>query len=226
MYWQRLGNLPYKLALQKVCGGNATALESLCGAEIIRIIDEHICIDFLNEQLAEFENTSKVNSENARSGWEKRKKNATVKRPHSDRNAIREEKRREENTQNVDIFSNAFDNLYIDGQRMKWSHIDFDFEYDTFCNKVRGSPDRYKGHDVDGLRLAFQAQLRSAKSKPKPAKIEQNPYEIAELNKSLWTQQAWENEYKWQLKRDPEFRKHFGYDELRIGKTMGGNGER
>lgn len=96
MYWQRLGDLPYKLAVQKACKGNATALDSLCDDGIIKLIDGMICIDFLNEQLAEFGNTSKVNSENARSGWEKRRKDATAKRPQSDRNAIREEKRRED----------------------------------------------------------------------------------------------------------------------------------
>ena len=96
IYWQRLGNLPYKLALQKVCGGNASALQSLCDHDVIKLIDDHLCIDFLNEQLAEFENTSKVNSENARSGWEKRRNKATVKRPHSDPNAIRGEERRED----------------------------------------------------------------------------------------------------------------------------------
>lgn len=96
VYWQRIGDLSYKLAAQKVCNGNATALDSLISEEIIKVIDGMICIDFLNEQLSEFENISSKNSENARSGWEKRKNNATSKRPHSDRNAIREEKKREE----------------------------------------------------------------------------------------------------------------------------------
>ncbi len=63
MYWQRLGELPYKLAVGKICKGNATALDSLIEDEIIKVIDGDICIDFLNEQLSEFESTSKVNSE-------------------------------------------------------------------------------------------------------------------------------------------------------------------
>lgn len=96
MYWQRLGDLPYKLAVQKICSGNATALDSLCEEGVIKVIEGMICIDFLNEQLAEFENTSNKNSENARLGWEKRRNNATVMRPHSEPNAIREDKRREE----------------------------------------------------------------------------------------------------------------------------------
>lgn len=96
IYWQRLGELPYKLALQKVCGGNATALTSLCNEGVIKVIEDMICIDFLNEQLVEFENTSSVNSKNAREGWEKRRKNATALQPQSERNAIREDKRRED----------------------------------------------------------------------------------------------------------------------------------
>ena len=96
IYWQRLGELPYKLALQKVCGGNATALTSLCNEGVIKVIEDMICIDFLNEQLVEFENTSSVNSKNAREGWEKRRKNATALQTQSERNAIREDKRRED----------------------------------------------------------------------------------------------------------------------------------
>jgi hypothetical protein len=57
----------------------------------------------------------------------------------------------------------ALDELYLDGQRPKWSHINFDFELNTFLEKVRGSPGHYAGHDTDGIRLAFQSQLRKAK---------------------------------------------------------------
>lgn len=59
----------------------------------------------------------------------------------------------------------AFDEIYLDAQRMKWPHLDFDFQYRTFCEKVRGSPEHYQGHDPGGVRLAFQAQLRNAKPK-------------------------------------------------------------
>ena len=96
MYWQRLGELPYKLAVQKICKGNATAFDSLITDQIIKVIDGMICIDFLNEQLSEFENVSETNSKNARDGWKKRRKKATPMRPHSDPNAIREEEIRED----------------------------------------------------------------------------------------------------------------------------------
>lgn len=59
----------------------------------------------------------------------------------------------------------ALDELYIDSEKTKWSHVDFSFELETFRNKVRGSPDHYRNHDTSGIRLAFQSQLRNAKHK-------------------------------------------------------------
>lgn len=99
MYWSRLGSLPFKLAVQKLCGGNATAFDSLIEEGIFEVIDGDVCIGFLNEQLDGFEDQSKTNRSNALKGWEKRrKKDATAKRPQSDRNAIREEKKIEEDS--------------------------------------------------------------------------------------------------------------------------------
>lgn len=103
MYWSRLGELPFKLAVQKLCAGNATALNSLCEENIIEVVEGNIFIKFLSEQLNEFEDTSKQNSKNAKEGWEKRRKqkelserNATASNPQSESDAIREEKIREE----------------------------------------------------------------------------------------------------------------------------------
>lgn len=103
MYWSRLGDLPLKLATQKLCAGNATALNSLCDDNIIAIESEFIRIDFLEEQLLEFKNTSTQNSKNAKEGWDKRReikalseRNASASIPQSQSDAIREEKRREE----------------------------------------------------------------------------------------------------------------------------------
>jgi hypothetical protein len=103
LYWSRLGDVPLKLAALKLCGGNATALESLCDEDIIAIEDGLICIDFLELQLSEFKDLSETNRKNARDGWEKRRKakkvsdrNATAYDSQSETDAIREEKRREE----------------------------------------------------------------------------------------------------------------------------------
>jgi len=103
MYWSRLGDVPLKLAVNKLCAGNATAFDSLIKENIFTVIDELICIDFLNEQLGEFDNTSKKNSKNAKDGWVKRRlskdeseRNATAYDSQCESDAIREEKRRED----------------------------------------------------------------------------------------------------------------------------------
>lgn len=59
----------------------------------------------------------------------------------------------------------AFDEIYLEQQKMKWPHLDFIFEFRTFCEKVRGSPDHYANHETSGLRLALQSQLRGSKGK-------------------------------------------------------------
>jgi hypothetical protein len=103
MYWSRLGDIPLKLAIQKLCAGNATALSSLCDEKVIEVIDGNIFIKFLSEQLNEFEDTSKQNSKNAKDGWIKRRKqkdlserNATALISQCENDAIREDKIRED----------------------------------------------------------------------------------------------------------------------------------
>jgi uncharacterized protein YdaU (DUF1376 family) len=61
--------------------------------------------------------------------------------------------------------NSALNEIYLDQQKPKWGHIDFDFEVNTFKEKVRGSPEHYRNHDSSGLKLAFQSQLRNAKKK-------------------------------------------------------------
>lgn len=112
MYWSRLGDVPLKLAIQKLCAGNATALNSLCDEKIIEVLDGNIFIKFLSEQLNEFEDTRKQNSKNAKEGWEKRRKqkeeserNATALSPQCENDAIREDKIIEDEIKkdNIDI---------------------------------------------------------------------------------------------------------------------------
>ena len=131
MYWSRLGDLPYRLVIQKVCGGNANALNPLFEDDIISV-DENdiIVISFLQEQLSEFSNISNQNSKNAKDGWEKRRKqkelserNATAYNSQSESDAIREEKRREDeikekNNNKFDfkksLLSFGFDSILVD----------------------------------------------------------------------------------------------------------------
>jgi uncharacterized protein YdaU (DUF1376 family) len=74
----------------------------------------------------------------------------------------------------------AFDEIYLEGQKMKWSHIDFPFQFKAFIEKVRGSPSHYASHTSDGLRLALQSQLRNAKMKPNGySKAKHSPADLA-----------------------------------------------
>tara|TARA_R110000868_G_scaffold176174_1_gene413618 strand:- start:121 stop:825 length:705 start_codon:yes stop_codon:yes gene_type:complete len=103
MYWSRLGDVPIKLAIQKLCNGNATAFNSLCDEHIIEVLEGNIFIKFLSEQLGEFEDISKQNSKNAKDRWEKYRKQkaeceriATASIPQCENDAIREDKSKED----------------------------------------------------------------------------------------------------------------------------------
>lgn len=67
-------------------------------------------------------------------------------------------------------FKEAFDEIYLEDQEMKWPQLDFKFQFRTFCEKVRGSPEHYRLHTTNGLRLALQKQLRDAKPNTKNRK--------------------------------------------------------
>jgi len=170
MYWARLGEVPLKLAIQKLCGGNATALDSLIREHIISVEDDQICIDFLNEQLDEFENISETNSQNALEGWKKRRKNATAMRPQSDGNAIREEERREEKIRGEEklpnfeeSFKDAFDEITCDRYKMVYKETDLGRELQLFRIKCDNDKPTYYSRDAAGLRTAFQYQLKTAR---------------------------------------------------------------
>ncbi len=235
MYWQRLGDLPYALALRKVCGGNAVALQALCDADVLKVIDDMICIDFLNEQLSEFEDTSKQNSKNARDGWETRRqkqKNATASIPQSDRiaNAMPEEKRREEHIYGSGNISIAIRPKYIKDRPIRIFDLRLFFEetkqvadldlkgWTHFAAFINDNAGRVF-NDPDHVYNSFRQFCESYK----PPASEPDKYENAAYNRTLWTVEAWEKAYAWQLKDNNDFRKHFGYEELPSSKAMGGN---
>lgn len=98
LYWSRLGNVPYRLAIQKLCGGNTNALQSLYDAKIIDVIDDNIFIKFLSIQLSKFEDKSDKNRQIALDAWEKRRKlkelnesDANALQTQYERNTIRED---------------------------------------------------------------------------------------------------------------------------------------
>lgn len=99
VYWQRLGELPYAFALQRHCGGNKNALQTMNNVEVLHAVEgENIRIEWLDEQLEERKEKSVKASKSASKRWGKKKVNANGMRTHSERNANRrEEKRKEEN---------------------------------------------------------------------------------------------------------------------------------
>jgi len=54
VYWSRLGDLPVKLASQKLCSGDKNKLNNLIDDNIIRIEGEYIFIKFLDSQMHDF----------------------------------------------------------------------------------------------------------------------------------------------------------------------------
>ncbi|MEZ7496450.1 hypothetical protein QO206_13205 [Leeuwenhoekiella aequorea] len=96
MYWSRLGDLDYALALQKLCNGITNELDLLMQREIFIVENEKIVIEFLDEQLEDFQTTSKKRVKAARKRWGESKSNANALQNECKSNAIREEKRRED----------------------------------------------------------------------------------------------------------------------------------
>jgi len=100
MYWARLGDVKTKLAVQKLCNGNANALQELIEEEIIYVIEDKIIIHFLDYQLKEFNAVSDKRKKAANKRWEqdtdKQDVNASALQVQSKSNAIREEKIRED----------------------------------------------------------------------------------------------------------------------------------
>lgn len=144
MYWSRLGDVPLKLAVQKLCAGNATAFNPLCDEKIIEVLEGNIFIKFLSEQLNEFDDVSKQNSKNAKEGWEKRRKqrdecdrNATALISQCENDAIREDKSIGNEIKKDNIIT--INNIEVRKLKFSQSLIPFVSEYGKdlirdFCN--------------------------------------------------------------------------------------------
>lgn len=188
MYWSRLGDVSFKLAVQKLCGGNAVALKSLCDNNVIEVIDENIYIKFLSEQLNEFEDTSKKNSKNAKEGWIKRRlskelseANATALPTQSDPNAIREDKRREDkiiNKIDFDIFWDLYDKKVGEKEKIKkkWNNLNLETQNQIleFIPKYKkAKPDKQFRKDPSTFfnNKSWNDEIIEAAKTPEPFKI-------------------------------------------------------
>lgn len=69
-----------------------------------------------------------------------------------------------------DQLDSVYDPIYRENLILTFRDIDIDDEWEKFKVKVRGSPEKYRNRDADGIRLAFSYQLRTA-----PKKYERTP---------------------------------------------------
>jgi len=106
-YWLKLGNINYAFALQKYCNRNAKVLQELVDNKIITLIDDKICISFLEKQLNEFKNVSEKRTEAANKRWGNKGKDAIALQLESKSNAIREDKIRIDKRRKENIINNA-----------------------------------------------------------------------------------------------------------------------
>ena len=100
-YWLKLGCISYAFALHKYCRKDAIILQELIDNGIVDLDGDKIIIKFLDEQLEEFQNTSDKRRHAANKRWN----DASAMQVHSKSNAIREDKRREDNKKEQDVFS-------------------------------------------------------------------------------------------------------------------------
>lgn len=80
MYWSRLGELPYRLCIQKVCAGDKKLLDELINEKLIRIENDKIVIAFLDEQLQELSETREKRVEAGKKGGKNRSLRPDIER--------------------------------------------------------------------------------------------------------------------------------------------------
>ena len=95
-YWIKLGCISYAFALHKYCNRNASVLQELKNNGVIDIINDQIIIKFLDLQLKEVKEVSEKRRKAAEKRWNS-KKYASALQVQSKSNAIREDKKREDN---------------------------------------------------------------------------------------------------------------------------------
>lgn len=99
LYWSQEGELSLSKCKRRFSGCNANAWKQLIGDGVIKVQEDNIVINFLDEQLEDRGKLSNTNAVNASKGWQKRRLNATALRTDSDRIEVAsniEEKREEE----------------------------------------------------------------------------------------------------------------------------------
>jgi hypothetical protein len=230
LYWSQEGQLSITKCKRRFKDCNTTVWDELVNENIIKVTGDNIVIHFLDEQFSDRERLSETNKKNVQKRWNGHKNTTVLRTNKAGKQPVYNiEERREEER---DIVTHGQKNKYSITVRRVFANDPIHKIYDLA--KYFASTDQlddldYKGwihfdefmqahagkifNEPDHLYNSFKNFCTEFTTKPKT-----NKFQGEELDKSLWTLEAWEKHYEWKLQTDNEFRKHFGYEELRTGK--------
>lgn len=250
IYWSKEGNLSLTTAKRRFKDCNTTVWDELIAEGVIKIVDDNIRINFLDEQLAERKQLSVTNSKNVTKRWKKPASDTTVVPSNNDGiNPVynKEEKRREENTHTVECLCSVFGKKYKPPTERLPAEAgffrDIDAQYPKLLEVYKtdqaiiAQVTAYMKHCDQTKRKRIGTAHKLAETivqsdwivltggNISPPEVTTTAYSAAEKRRQEWTLEGWEDFYKDQL-RDNNFRKHFGYGDLRSSTPMGSNSER
>jgi len=242
-YWFKSCHLPLNEIKRRLTGTKPEAFQALIDSGIIRIDGDLVRIGFLDEQLNERYVQSIQNSANGRKGGRpKATALISLSEPKAKKSNIeerREEKR--ENTRTHKSICKVFGKEYKAPQDRMPAEANFyntidsqvaelltvltqdaaDQQIDAYIKHCQKTDRQLigKAHKVSETILSSD-WVKLLGEPPPPDK-----FKNAAFDKTLWTKEAWEQEYAFDLKNNSAFRKHFGYEELRSSSPMGSNGK-
>jgi hypothetical protein len=250
LYWSREGDLTLEKAKKKLNKASKKLWNELQSENIFKVISGKIVINFLDEQLNELENTSKVNSNNAKTRWKRTKQDAPASSSqcevsegamHLDK--IRVDKSRKEYIQLCESVCEIFGRKYVPDPQDRMPAVanwfaTIELQADRLIevwgvDSAIKQVEAYKKHCKETNRKKIGTDYKVADTllqadwvgmtKVEMTPTRADPYEDARANLQLWTKPAWEKHYDHRLKTDNDFRKAFGYEQLSPSRSMGGN---
>lgn len=222
----------------------APDLERLIARRLVKIQCDCIKIQFLDEQMTSIDGISEKRREAIKARWDKKKGVPDTSVIQNDTNVLQlnkvviqndTEKRREEKTREEKIIL-PFGSLFATAWE-RWLKFRKEIKqpYKSTLSKQAALKKLSRYTEEEAVAMIEQSitnqwrgifeSKETKQATNQGARIPSNPYEIPEHNKSLWSLEAWEEQYGWRLDTDENFRKHFGYDELHRRKAVGSNGK-